>query len=185
MQKAALKHSPAETLELIKAQLAELRQTEALEAQIHEMVVSKRHRLDVLMTQFLEMQALPPAPLAAPLAAVPGIPVPVAPVPVAPVPVAPVPVAPVEPFVPAETVVPRPELTEAPEEPMKLTHLGTGGAPTDLLAARAPVGPRPGAQSAQSAPSAPPAPSAQQVLDSLNRLMAGLKEISAKQGPVN
>jgi hypothetical protein len=171
MQKAAPNYSSTETLELIQAQLAELRQTEALEAQIHEMVVSKRHRLQQLMTQFLELQReevqlerveVRGAPIAAPSVAA------------------------------SAPVSSNP--STVPSEPLRMTQLGTGGGPADLLAGVQPpvvahegiealAGARGRGPAATGGGAVGAAPSAQQVLDSLNRLMAGLKEISAKQGP--
>ena len=55
MAKGAANHTMDETLDRIHTQLTELRQTEALEAQIHDMVMSKRHRLDGLMGEFLRL----------------------------------------------------------------------------------------------------------------------------------
>lgn len=50
-----MKQTLAASLERIQAVYAELRQAEALEAQLREMVVMKRNRLDALMTEHLEM----------------------------------------------------------------------------------------------------------------------------------
>jgi hypothetical protein len=158
MSKTSTKQSLSLTLDRIQATLSELRQTEALEAQVHEMVVMKRHRLDALMTEFIELSAEgapaisqvlasleAPAPIAAP-----------APV-VAPV-AAPVP----EPVVAKAAVAPAIERPRPAVEDMQLTAHGTYGAPRDLLKDR-------------------PTPTAQHVLDSLNRLMTGIKDMPSKQ----
>jgi hypothetical protein len=139
MSNPAAQHTLADSLERIQSLFSELRQTEALEAQVHEMVVMKRHRLDALMTDYLERARQDaPQPYAAPIPA-------------------PKPV--VEPApVPLPAPVPKPK----PVDDMPLSQHGNYGAPTDLLQGR-------------------PAPSAQHVLDSLNRLMTGIKDMSAKQ----
>jgi len=128
MSKTASNHSLAASLERIQALFSELRQTEALENQVHEMVVMKRHRLDALMTGHLELaiQGAPPLPIAA-------------------------------------MAAPPPAAIEAPAAfpDLPLSPHGAYGAPKDLLQGR-------------------PTPSAQHVLDSLNRLMTGIKQISPK-----
>lgn len=129
MSKTAPKQTLAMTLERIQALFSELRQTEALEYQVHEMVVMKRHRLDALMTDYLELAMVDtPAPP-----------------------------------MPAPVPEPAPKPAPAPAVPdLPLSPHGTYGAPKDLLQGR-------------------PTPSAQHVLDSLNRLMTGIKDISTKQ----
>ncbi|MBM3761632.1 MAG: hypothetical protein FJW36_15460 [Acidobacteria bacterium] len=131
------KQTLADSLERIQALVSELRQTEALEAQVHEMVVMKRHRLDALMTDFLERAGEDaPQQRTAPLPA---------------------------PLPPPKPVVEPPPLPKPkPVEDLPLSQHGSYGAPTDLLQGR-------------------PAPSAQHVLDSLNRLMTGIKDMSGKQ----
>lgn len=131
MSKMAQKQLLAETLERIQSLFSELRQTEALESQVHEMVVMKRHRLDALMTDYLELAHA--GAEAAPVVAVPAV------------------VA-----IPAIAAI-----EEIAVEAMPMTPIGNYGAPKDLLKGR-------------------PTPSAQHVLDSLNRLMTGIKDISAK-----
>lgn len=163
MSKTSTKQSLSLTLDRIQATLSELRQTEALEAQVHEMVVMKRHRLDALMTEFIELSAEgapaisqvlasldapAPAPTPAPAPVVAAIPEPV-------VAKAAVSQAAVAPPPPVER--PRPAA-----EDMQLTAHGTYGAPRDLLKDR-------------------PTPTAQHVLDSLNRLMTGIKDMPSKQ----
>ena len=154
MAKVTAKHTLDETLEMIHTHLTELRQTEALEAQIHDMVVAKRHRLDGLMGEFLRLAAEPVLVAAAPVL------------------VAPV-VAEVR-DVPRDSPMPA---TILPATILPLTTLPAIGAPRDLLQSNGNGGsPGPALHSG------PPTPSAQQVLDSLNRLMSGLKDISVKQG---
>ena len=149
MAKVTAKHTLDETLDMIHTHLTELRQTEALEAQIHDMVVAKRHRLDGLMGEFLRLAAEPMLVAAAPV-------------------------------VVAKVVA---EVRDAPRDSpvplttLPLTSLPAIGAPRDLLQSDGNGG-SPGPASH----SVPPTPSAQQVLDSLNRLMSGLKDISVKQG---
>lgn len=127
MSKPAPQNTLAVTLERIQALMSELRQTESLAAQIHEMVVMKRHRLDSLMSEYVEMaegkevvEETPVLEVAKPVVAAPVV------------------------------------------EDLPMSSHGNYGAPKDLLHGR-------------------PAPSAQHVLDSLNRLMVGIKDISAKQ----
>ncbi len=55
MARAVQNNTLAETLEMIQTQLSELRQAESLEFQVHEMVLVKRHRLDALMADFVEL----------------------------------------------------------------------------------------------------------------------------------
>jgi hypothetical protein len=131
MSKADQTQILAETLEKIQTLFTELRQTEALAMQVHEMVVMKRNRLDRLMQDYLQ-QATPGevSAVAAPMVA----------------PKAPA----IEP--------PKP----APIPDMAMTPHGNYGAPRDLLQGQ-------------------PTPSAQHVLESLNRLMTGIKDISAKK----
>ena len=69
-------HTLATSLERIQALRAELRQTEALETQVHEMVLLKRQRLDTLLTEFVELANLG-APVEAPVAAIVEEPAPV------------------------------------------------------------------------------------------------------------
>ena len=159
MAKVTAKHTLDETLDMIHTHLTELRQTEALEAQIHDMVVAKRHRLDGLMGEFLRLAAEPMLVAAAPVV-------------VAPVIIAPVVVAPV-----VAEVRDAPRDSPVPLTTLPLTSLPAIGAPRDLLQSDGNGG-SPGPASH----SVPPTPSAQQVLDSLNRLMSGLKDISVKQG---
>ncbi len=118
MNRSSHTQSLGETLETMQSLFAELRQTEALAAQIQEMVQTKRYRLDALMTNFLTL-------------AVQSEPVVETPRPVAPV-----------------------------ENSLPLSAHGSFGAPKDLLQGR-------------------PAPSAQHVLESLNRIMGGLKDNQA------
>lgn len=137
MSKTAPKHTLAASLERIQALFSELRQTEALEAQVHEMVIMKRHRLDALMTDHLELAMQSPESVeqyVEPVAVPVSIP---------------------------EVAAPPPPPPPAPAD-LPLSPHGSYGAPKDLLQGR-------------------PAPSAQHVLDSLNRLMTGIKDISAKQ----
>ena len=129
MASAVQKHTLAETLEMIRTQFSELRQTESLEFQVHEMVLVKRHRLEALMADYVECASAASAVADAP--PVPGDAVP---------------------ELVAELVV----------EEMALAPLPAMDAPKDLLQAT-------------------DKPSAQFVLDSLNRLMSGLKGASAKQ----
>ena len=169
MAKGAANHTMDETLDRIHTQLTELRQTEALEAQIHDMVMSKRHRLDGLMGEFLrlavEEAAVTPVASAAPIAVAPAaVPVPVT---GAVRVIDAVPVAPVAPVV-SEL---KPAVTEEPPTALPLAALPPLSGPRDLLQANGNGGQH----------AALPTPSAQQVLDSLNRLMSGLKEISSKQ----
>ena len=119
---AVQKHTLAETLEMIQTQVSELRQTESLEFQVHEMVLVKRHRLEALMADYVECASAASGVADAP------------------------------PELVAELVV----------EEMALAPLPAMDAPQDLLQAT-------------------DKPSAQFVLDSLNRLMSGLKGASAKQ----
>ena len=123
MSKPAQHNTLAGTLERIQALMSELRQTESLAAQIHEMVVMKRHRLDSLMSEYVEMAGGVEAPV---------------------------------------VEVPKPVFAAPVVEDLPMSSHGNYGAPKDLLQGR-------------------PAPSAQHVLDSLNRLMVGIKDISAKQ----
>ncbi len=186
MAKAAPKHTLDETLETIRTQMAELRQTEALEAQIHDMVMAKRNRLDGLMAEFLSLageNAMAESRLAAvevrTVLATPDAIAPQSvalaqqlhaqqlhaqPSPTQPERVTPAASSPVPPPLPLPTLPP----TTLPLPALPLTTLPTAGAPRDLLQTNG--------------NGAVPTPSAQQVLDSLNRLMSGLKEISAKQG---
>ena len=120
MSKVAQQNTIAVTLERIQGLMAELRQTESLAAQIHEMVVMKRHRLDSLMSEYVELAQGGEIVVEAPFVAAPVV------------------------------------------EDLPMSSHGSYGAPKDLLQGR-------------------PAPSAQHVLDSLNRLMVGIKDISAKQ----
>jgi len=137
MFNTASKQTLADSLERIQALFSELRQTEELEAQVHEMVVMKRHRLDALMTDFLERDGEDaPQQRTAPLPA---------------------------PLPPPKPVVEPPPLPKPkPVEDLPLSQHGSYGAPNDLLQGR-------------------PAPSAQHVLDSLNRLMTCIKDMSGKQ----
>ncbi len=128
MSKPAPQNTLAVTLERIQALMSELRQTESLAAQIHEMVVMKRHRLDSLMSEYVEMAG--------------GKEIAVAP--------------------PVVEEVKKPVVAAPVVEDLPMSSHGNYGAPKDLLQGR-------------------PAPSAQHVLDSLNRLMVGIKDISAKQ----
>jgi|LakMenEpi03Aug12_release.lakeMendotaPanAssembly.Ray.scaffolds.fasta_scaffold1126634_2 hypothetical protein len=130
MSKPAPQNTLAVTLERIQALMSELRQTESLAAQIHEMVVMKRHRLDSLMSEYVEMAGGKEVAVAPPVVEEVKKPVVAAPVPAV--------------------------------EDLPMSSHGNYGAPKDLLQGR-------------------PAPSAQHVLDSLNRLMVGIKDISAKQ----
>lgn len=162
MAKASPKHTLDETLETIRTQVAELRQTEALEAQIHDMVMAKRSRVVGLMAEFLDLGAESAAPEPPPVAIEPRSVVAQV-------------IAPVQAVAPTLAVAPAPAVSPPQEPPpplvspsMPLTTLAPAGAPRDLLHANG--------------SGAPPTPSAQQVLDSLNRLMSGLKEISVKQG---
>ena len=125
MASAVQKHTLAETLEMIRTQFSELRQTESLEFQVHEMVLVKRHRLEALMADYVECASATSA------------------------------VADKPPELVAELVV----------EEMALAPLPAMDAPKDLLQAT-------------------DKPSAQFVLDSLNRLMSGLKGAPAKQPAV-
>ncbi len=127
MSKTAQHNTLAVTLERIQALMSELRQTESLAAQIHEMVVMKRHRLDSLMSEYVEMAGGVEVVVLTPVVEV------------------------------AKPVVAAPVVDDLP-----MSSHGNYGAPKDLLQGR-------------------PVPSAQHVLDSLNRLMVGIKDISAKQ----
>ena len=169
MAKGAANHTMDETLDRIHTQLTELRQTEALEAQIHDMVMSKRHRLDGLMGEFLrlagEEAAVTPVAAAAPIAVAPAaVPVPVTGAARA------IDAVPVAPVVPVVSEV-KPAVLEEPSTALPLATLPPLNGPRDLLQANGNGGQH----------AALPTPSAQQVLDSLNRLMSGLKEISSKQ----
>ncbi len=164
MAKVTAKHTLDETLDMIQTHLTELRQTEALEAQIHDMVVAKRHRLDGLMGEFLRLAAEPVAVAVSPVLAAPVLAAPVLAAPV---------VAEV-PEIPQATPTPG---TILPLTTLPLTTLPAIGAPRDLLQSNGN-----GVSHGPASNPAPPTPSAQQVLDSLNRLMSGLKEISVKQG---
>ena len=127
MSKTAQHNTLAVTLERIQALMSELRQTESLAAQIHEMVVMKRHRLDSLMSEYVEMAGDGEVVVLTPVVEV------------------------------TKPVVAAPVVDDLP-----MSSHGNYGAPKDLLQGR-------------------PVPSAQHVLDSLNRLMVGIKDISAKQ----
>lgn len=154
MSKTSTKQSISLTLDRIQATLSELRQTEALEAQVHEMVVMKRHRLDALMTEFIGLSA-EGEPAISQVVATLGASAPAA---------TPAVAAVAEPVV-AKAVAPPPPPVERPRpaaEEMQLTAHGTYGAPRDLLKER-------------------PTPTAQHVLDSLNRLMTGIKDMPSKQ----
>jgi hypothetical protein len=160
MSIAAQKYALAETLDHIQAVFTELRQAEALEAQIHEMVVMKRHRLDALMTEYLEHAVqVAEAQATLPVSTPPSAPAPVAatPEPAAPPPL-PAPAPASQPVSAAKSAVP---VSPTPPEEMPLSPHGLYGAPRDLLKGQ-------------------PAPSAQHVLDSLNRLMTSIKDNSAK-----
>lgn len=153
MSITAQKYSLAEILEHIQSLFTELRQTEALEAQIHEMVVMKRYRLDALMTDFLERavhlaDAPPPVPASAALPPFSPSPAPSSP-----------PSSPASPPAPAARSAAPPQ--SPPVEDMHFSPHGLYGAPRDLLKSQ-------------------PAPSAQHVLDSLNRLMTSNKDNSPK-----
>lgn len=159
MSKTSTKQSLSLTLDRIQATLSELRQTEALEAQVHEMVVMKRHRLDALMTEFIELSA-EGAPAISQVLASLDAPAP-APAPV----VAAIPEPVVAKAAVSQAAVAPPPPVERPRpaaEDMQLTAHGTYGAPRDLLKDR-------------------PTPTAQHVLDSLNRLMTGIKDMPSKQ----
>lgn len=119
MSKVAQQQTHAGMLERIQSLMAELRQTEALSAQIHEMVTMKRQRLESLMSEFVEIAK-------------------------------------------GGEVVVEPPVAAPVVEDLPMSSHGSYGAPKDLLQGR-------------------PAPSAQHVLDSLNRLMVGIKDITAKQ----
>lgn len=152
--------APEILADLIRNQLSEIRQTEALESQVHEMVVTKRQKLVALVEQFLTATA----------AAV--VPLPVAPVPVLPAPVSQVPEITIGTAHQALRPVPVPVSIPVAATPPPIVE-----APAPILQSIAP----PLAESISlrevDAP-LPPNPSAQQVMDSLNRLMSGLKEIS-------
>jgi hypothetical protein len=94
------------------------------------MVVMKRHRLDSLMSEYVEMAGGKEVAVAPPV---------------------------VEEVKKPVVAAPAPAVEDLP-----MSSHGNYGAPKDLLQGR-------------------PAPSAQHVLDSLNRLMVGIKDISAKQ----
>jgi hypothetical protein len=161
MSKTALQNTLAVTLERIQSLMSELRQTESLAAQIHEMVVMKRHRLDSLMSEYVEMAAVPEVAVAPPVVEEVKMQVFAAPVAAAPLVAAPLVAAPLAaaPLV-AAPIVAAPSAPAVEDLPMS-SH-GNYGAPKDLLQGRQ-------------------APSAQHVLDSLNRLMVGIKDISSKQ----
>ncbi|WP_031500081.1 hypothetical protein [Bryobacter aggregatus] len=172
MAKGVAKNTLGAALDLIQTQMTELRQTEALEAQIHEMVVGKRHRLDVLMGEFLALAAgMAEGGERVPMASPPSVPSRDGTSPTGAVPVN---VAPTPPPV----ISAQPPRAEHDSRPLPLTTLPPGGAPKDLLHAN-------GNRNGNAASSATPPPSAQQVLDSLNRLMSGLKEISGKPGSLS
>lgn len=156
MSKTALQNTLAVTLERIQSLMSELRQTESLAAQIHEMVVMKRHRLDSLMSEYVEMAAVPEVAVAPPVVEEVKMQVFAAPVAAAPLAAAPIVAAPLV----AAPIVAAPSAPAVEDLPMS-SH-GNYGAPKDLLQGRQ-------------------APSAQHVLDSLNRLMVGIKDISSKQ----
>ncbi len=126
MSKVAQQQTLAVTLEKIQGLMAELRQTEALSSQIHEMVVMKRQRLDSLMSEYVELARGGEVVEA------------------------------------AVVDVAQPIVAAPVAEDLPMSSHGNYGAPKDLLQGR-------------------PAPSAQHVLDSLNRLMVGIKDISANQ----
>ena len=140
MGRAEQKNTLAESLEIIQTQLAELRQTESLEFQVHEMVLVKRYRLDALMADYVALARTA--------------------------------------FTNAEEpIIPEILLPEVAMEEMSMAPLAAMDAPRDLLR----VPPTPLTPLTLSTLSTPSTPSAQQVLDSLNRLMSGMKGISAKQ----
>lgn len=128
MARAEQKNTLAETLKIIETQLSELRQTESLESQVHEMTLAKRHRLDALMTDFVELANAALTVVGESIA--------------------------------REVVVE--QIVEPVVEEMKLAALPALVAPEDLF-------------------SVAPTPTAQHVLDSLNRLMGGIKSGSSKQ----
>lgn len=188
-------HTAADLLELIQSQFQELRQAESLEMQIHEMVVAKRHKLDSLMTEFLSaaantLQMAPKASLPQTVVSAPQSTV------AAPAP-EPKPVAPVEDLPLAHVPSPgspRDLLQQGPYPAAATARPAVGNAKVanspGLSLPSASANPANGTATYPSAanpnaanPSAAN-PSAQQVLDSLNRLMSGLKEISHNTRPV-
>lgn len=128
MARAVQNNTLAETLEMIQTQLSELRQTESLEFQVHEMVLVKRHRLDALMADFVELATAALTVVGASSS--------------------------------LDEVLPE-VVAEFQVEEMTLAPLPAMDAPKDLFQAA-------------------PTPSAQHVLDSVHRLMCGMKGLSAK-----
>jgi hypothetical protein len=157
----------AEWTELIEIQMKELREAERLEAQIREMVAAKRERLMQLWTKAMERPKVEATPVVAKIeAAAEAAPV----------------------TLPATMPVAMPAIV--PERPF-----GSPGAPRDLLAeSGAPLARSVGAggvseilkkQAASRKGEVPKAPeekvpSAQQVFQSLNRLVGGIKDSATK-----
>ncbi len=146
----------AEWTELIEIQMKELREAEKLEAQIREMLVAKRERL-MQLWKLAAPAAAPPRPEA-------------------------------ESFAPAAEAAPLPPFEASPPPAAALPErpYGSPGAPRDLLAES-------GAPAANAIPStgvrellkrqaaaSAKAPSAQQVFQSLNRLVGGVKDSTLK-----
>jgi hypothetical protein len=173
--------APEILADLIRNQLSEIRQTEALESQVHEMVVAKRQKLVALVEQFLTSTSVPIAVLPPPPQA-PSITIGTAHQASRPKPSAaagPV----LDPFAEPEqsaAVEPVTQFAAAPSVAAPLAAAPFVAAPLVHAPIAHPV-PAPLAEAMSfeeiDAP-LPPNPSAQQVMDSLNRLMSGLKEIS-------
>lgn len=176
--------APEILADMIRNQLSEIRQTEALESQVHDMVVAKRQKLVALVEQFITSTAVPVA-IAAPLPQAPSITIGTAHPASRPKPASAAPPL-LDPFAEPEHIA-APAVAEmvaniahTPSAQVSLAH---------TLLTHTPVAHTPLAH-AVAAPLAeamtfeeidaplPPNPSAQQVMDSLNRLMSGLKEIS-------
>lgn len=169
--------APEILADLIRNQLSEIRQTEALESQVHEMVVAKRQKLVALVEQFLTSTTVPIVMAPPPVQQAPSITIGTAHQASRPKPVsAPVPLA--DPFAASFTEPewvpgPPPNLSAPVAEPLPPAPIA---APPQAHTVPAPMAEAMSFEEID-AP-LPPNPSAQQVMDSLNRLMSGLKEIS-------
>jgi hypothetical protein len=178
--------APEILADLIRNQLSEIRQTEALESQVHEMVVAKRQKLVALVEQFLTSTTVPIVMAPPPLQQAPSITIGTAHQASRPKPAV-APVAVEDPFaeqdwgappeIPAKAL---PAIIAAPAtQPMPAPATQPMPAPAGVAIAHTVPAPLAETMSFEEIDGPlPPNPSAQQVMDSLNRLMSGLKEIS-------
>lgn len=165
--------APEILADLIRNQLSEIRQTEALESQVHEMVVAKRQKLVALVEQFLTSTTVPIVMAAQPPQQAPSITIGTAHPASRPKPA----VAVASPASQVEDPFADQDWGAPPESPTKI--LPPIAAPPSVALAHTVAAPLAEAMSFEEIDAPlPPNPSAQQVMDSLNRLMSGLKEIS-------